>query len=137
MVDEGRVARLLRSIEERLDRLEQARDDVAPRRPEPIWLDGVKYLFVTAIEGCIDVGHHLAAAERWGAPDSNADTFRLLAEHGVLAPELAHRLGRAVRFRNVLVHQYAVVDDERVVAFLDELGDLRAFVERVSAWVVR
>ncbi len=31
-------------------------------------LDGVKYLFVTAIEGCVDVAQHIASAERLGAP---------------------------------------------------------------------
>lgn len=133
MVDEGRVARLLRGVEERIARLEQARSTDAAADD---WrLDAVKYLFVTAIEGCVDAAHHIAAAERWGAPDTNAAVFTVLAGHGVLDAELARSMGRAVGFRNVLVHQYAAVDDARVAAYLDELGDLRSFVEQVSAWL--
>lgn len=42
---------MLRSIDERIARL--AAEGAAPpeRRADPLWLDGIKYLFVTAIEG--------------------------------------------------------------------------------------
>ena len=136
MVDEGRVARLLRSIDERVGRLADERPKAAQRRHEPLWLDAIKYLFVTAIEGCVDVAHHMAAAERWGAPDTNAAAFELLARHGVIDDELAGRLAQAVGFRNVLVHQYVAVDDDRVVSALDDLDDLAGLVRQVSAWLI-
>ena len=41
----------------------------------------------------------------------------------------------AVGFRNVLVHQYVEVDDERVVDNLDRLDDLRRFVGDVARWL--
>lgn len=136
MVDEGRVARLLRDVEARIGRLDGQRGRTAEAVDQPLWLDGIKYLFVTAIEGCVDVAHHIAASERWEAPDTNAAAFGVLAAHDVLGEATARRLARAVGFRNVLVHQYAAVDDELVLAALDELDDLRAFVAQVSAWMV-
>ncbi len=136
MVDETRVARLLRGVEERLGRLDEARTDLGGQAGTPFLLDAVKYLFVTTIEGCVDVAHHIAASEQWGAPDTNAAAFALLADHGVIDAGLVRRMARAVGFRNVLVHQYAVVDDERVIASLDELDDLRRFVHQVSAWMI-
>lgn len=135
MVDEGRVARLLRGVDERVARLEQQRSTKLERH-DSLWLDGIKYLFVTAIEGCVDVAHHLAASERWEAPDTNAAAFVVLARHDVLESLLAQRMSLAVGFRNVLVHQYATVDDERVVAALDELDDLTMFVRQVGAWMI-
>lgn len=140
MVDEGRVARLLRGVDERVGRLDAARARLGGRaadQADSVELDAVKYLFVTAIEGCVDVAHHIAASERWAAPDTNADAFRVLAGHRVVDVETASRMAGAVGFRNVLVHQYATVDDERVVAYLSELDDLRAFVQQVSAWMTR
>lgn len=136
MVDEGRVARLLRGVEERVSRLAAQRANVPKRRHDTLWLDGIKYLFVTAIEGCVDVAHHLAASERWEAPDTNAAVFLVLSRHHVLDAALAERMSLAVGFRNVLVHQYATVDDERVIAGLDELDDLTRFAQQVSAWTV-
>lgn len=85
MVDEGRVSRLLRDITERTERLRAAASADAEERGD-LWLDAVKYLFVTAIEGCVDVAQHVAASERWRAPDSNGDAIRLLAEHDVVTP---------------------------------------------------
>lgn len=79
----------------------------------------------------------LAASERWGAPDTNAAAFDLLARHKVLDTDLARPLANAVGFRNVLVHQYAAVDNDRVIAALDELDDLAGFVQQVSAWLIR
>ena len=136
MVDEGRVARLLRGITDRSARLHAAaatRDETH----DPLWLDGVKYLFVTIIEGCVDVAHHLAASEKWRAPDSNAEALRAMGERGVIDTELAVQLASAVGFRNVLVHQYAVVDDDIVLAVLDRIDEFDRFVAATSAWVLQ
>ncbi len=56
----------------------------------------------------------------------------LLGRHQVLGHELAAALAEAVRFRNVLVHGYADVDDRRVVAHLSRLGDVAGFARRIS-----
>lgn len=136
MVDEGRVSRLLRNIAERTERLRSAAAQPEGDRVD-LWLDAVKYLFVTTIEACVDVAQHVASSERWRAPDSNADAIRLLGEHGVIDAGLAAALARAVGFRNVLVHQYAQVDDHIVVAALGRLDDFDRFVAGVSGWVVR
>jgi uncharacterized protein YutE (UPF0331/DUF86 family) len=92
----------------------------------------VKYIFVTLLEGCIDAAHHVCAAEGWRPASNNADAMLVLARHGVLSSDQAGALAQAVRFRNVLVHGYADVDDQRVVAYLDELEDMAAFVRRLT-----
>lgn len=135
MVDEARLARLLRAIDERVARLATAaRLDEATRGA--LWLEGVKYLFVTTIEACIDATHHITASDRLGAPDSNADALRLLGDHHIIDRDLAAALARAVGFRNVLVHQYTEVDDTIVVDALQQLDEFRQFVQQVSAWLV-
>jgi uncharacterized protein YutE (UPF0331/DUF86 family) len=63
VVDEGRVLRLLRSVTEDLAVLKQESAADETRRRDPIWLRGVNYTFVTAIEACVDVAQHICAAE--------------------------------------------------------------------------
>jgi len=133
VVDEPRVQRLLRRIVSDVAILRQLGATGDPH--EPVRLGAIKYAFVTSIEGCVRVAQHVAASEGWRAPDRNADAFAIFAEHDVLGAQLAARLARAVGFRNVLVHQYADVDDDRVVAMLGEVDDLEAFVTDVSRWV--
>lgn len=137
MVDETRILRLLRSAADDVAalRAEAAADDV--RRADPLWLRGVKYAFVTAIEACVDVAQHVCSSEGWGPPQDNGDAMRLLGRHGLLEPALADRMRQAVGFRNVLVHEYVTVDDDIVVSRLTDLGDLDEFARRVVAYLDR
>ncbi|MGH8902984.1 MAG: type VII toxin-antitoxin system HepT family RNase toxin [Egibacteraceae bacterium] len=90
-------------------------------------LDAVKYRFGTAIEGLIDAAHHLISSERLRAPSTYAEAFVVLGEAGFLDHELAGTAQEIARFRNLLVHGYAEVDDERVIGLLaTRLGDLDA-----------
>lgn len=135
MVDPVRLARLLQRLGEQLSILRQrAAEDRAALRADEVRLSGTKYRFVTAIEAVLDIAHHLLASELWGPAEDSAHGVRLLARHGVVEADLAERLARATGFRNVLVHGYAEVDDDLVVANLDELDDLQAFVDQVRAW---
>jgi uncharacterized protein YutE (UPF0331/DUF86 family) len=135
VVDERRVRRLLQRISEDLTYLgARAAADRAAIRGDVDRLAALKYVFVTAIEGCLDVAQHLCASEGWGPPATNAEALRLLGRHGVIPPELGDSLARAVGLRNVLVHGYADVDDDLVVAQLDRVGEIERFVASVSHW---
>lgn len=135
MVDEDRLLRLLDRIRADVDLLaQQAGRGITPT--DVIGVAGVKYLFITAIEGCTKVAHHIAAAEMWPAAETNGDAVRALGRQGVLSGELAERIAAAVGFRNLLVHQYADVDDERALGHLHELDDLRDFVATVTRWLL-
>jgi uncharacterized protein YutE (UPF0331/DUF86 family) len=138
VVDVDRLARLLDHIGRDTERLSHSAErDRHELLADPTALDAVKYRFVTALEGCLRVAHHVSASEGWGAPDTNAESMRLLARHGVLRAETAEQMARAVGFRNVLVHQYAEVRDDLVADRLGNLDDLAAFVRQVAAWVRR
>jgi uncharacterized protein YutE (UPF0331/DUF86 family) len=132
VVDELRLLRLLRAITDRIAVLRVEADADEARRSDPLWLPGIKYTFVTAIEACIDIAQHLCASEGWGPPETNSDAMSLLGRHGVLTEALADALRRAVGFRNVLVHDYVVVDDAVVTRQLQDLSDLEQFVGSIT-----
>jgi uncharacterized protein YutE (UPF0331/DUF86 family) len=135
VVDEARILRLLRGITDDLAILGRESAAKESRRADPIWLRGVKYTFVTAIEASIDIAQHICSAEGWGPPADNGDAMRLLGSHGVLTADLADALRKAVGLRNVLVHEYIQVSDDIVTARLHDLSDLERFVERVAAFI--
>ncbi len=132
MVDELRLLRLLRAVTDRLAILHAESAAGEARRRDPLWSAGIKYTFVTAIEACIDIAQHVCASEGWGPPDTNGDAMSLLGSHGLLTPELAQALRKAVGFRNVLVHNYVAVDDAVVAEQLDDLSDLEQFVAVIA-----
>jgi uncharacterized protein YutE (UPF0331/DUF86 family) len=129
--------RLLRGVTDDLAALKREAGAGEARRRDPMWLPGVKYTFVTAIEACVDVAQHICAAQGWGPPADNGDAVRLLGKHGVLGTELADPIRKAVGFRNVLVHEYVEVDDAIVVSRLGDVSDLEEFVREVAAYVTR
>lgn len=136
MVDGRRVRRLLQRVSDDLAYLHrQSHLDRTMLVQDFERLAALKYVFLTAIEGCLDVAQHLCASEGWGPPESNADAIRVLGRHAVLDPGLAEVMARAVGFRNLLVHRYVDIDDEKVVGFLDRLDDLTGFVAEVATWV--
>lgn len=135
MVDDVRVLRLLRAVSDDIAILDAEAAADSARRNDAMWLRGVKYTFVTAIEACVDVAQHLCAAEGWGPPADNGDAVRLLGDHAVLSAERANSLRQSVGFRNILVHEYVAVSDDIVIARLDDLSDLSAFIRDVAAWI--
>lgn len=100
-------------------------------------LRAVKYTFITAIEGVSRACQHIVVSQGWPVADTSADAVRELARHTVVDVELSEALARAIGFRNLLVHQYADVDDARVVANLVHVGDFDSFAEQVATWLGR
>jgi uncharacterized protein YutE (UPF0331/DUF86 family) len=84
-------------------------------------------LFV-AIQACLDLAAHWVADAGWEMPGTYADAFAALGEHGVIPRELATRLAGAAAFRNLVAHQYGVLEGRRVYALATaDLGDLDVF----------
>lgn len=84
-------------------------------------------LFV-AIQSCLDLAAHWLADAGWDMPGAYADVFTALARHAVIPDELATRLAAAAAFRNLVAHQYGVLDWRRVYALaITELGDFDTF----------
>jgi uncharacterized protein YutE (UPF0331/DUF86 family) len=92
-------------------------------------MGGVQHYLLLAIETELDLGSHIISSEGYAPPANYADIFRVLRDEHVIATGLAGRLMAMARFRNVLVHLYAEVDEARVLEILrNSLGDMDEFV---------
>jgi uncharacterized protein YutE (UPF0331/DUF86 family) len=129
MVDPLRVQAMLDRLGAEIAALQRlSRTPAADLLADEDLLAAVKYRFVVAIEVCIDLGSHVVASDGLRAPNDYADTFTSLAEGGLLSEETAALLRDTARFRNLLVHGYAKIDDSRVVEILkSRTDDLVAF----------
>jgi len=135
VVDEVRVARLLRSLDQGLGSLARRQNATPSERRNETWLLAVKYLFVTTIEACIDIAQHVCSTESLGTPTDNGDAIRRLGNAGIINAKTATAMVAAVGFRNVLVHEYVEVDDQIVVQRLQEHADRRDFGTQVGQWL--
>lgn len=90
-------------------------------------------LIQIAIEAAIDTCGLLVAGMRLGLPGEEDDLFEKLAAAGVVAEEMAGGLRRMKGLRNILVHEYARVDDRIVHETLRSgLPDLEEFARQVT-----
>jgi len=87
--------------------------------------DIVERNFQVAIEALIGLANHLVSVRAYRKPESNVDVFSVLEEEGVIDADLSGRMADWVRFRNILIHDYVMVDQRKVYRFLRELDDLR------------
>jgi uncharacterized protein YutE (UPF0331/DUF86 family) len=85
-----------------------------------------------SVEACLDIGRRIIAQERFRYPEDNADVFRVLYEEKVVSAQLLSALLEMARFRNLIVHNYAHIDDARVYGILKRhLGDFDAFARAI------
>ncbi len=91
-----------------------------------------------AIEACLDIGRRLIALEGFRYPEDNKDVFQVLREEDVVPEGLLPALLDMARFRNLIVHDYARIDDAKVYAILKKhLGDFDEFAKAIVAYLER
>lgn len=82
-----------------------------------------------AIQGCIDIGSHIISDEGWGVAGSLNEIFYILQDKGVISARLVEKMVSMVGFRNILVHEYEVVNLDIVYNILQtRLGDIEEFL---------
>ena len=95
-------------------------------------------LLQTAIEACLDIGKHIIAQERLRFPKDNQDVFTILGEEQIVPRTLLPRLQDMARFRNLLVHEYAKIDNAIVYGILKKrLGDFDEFARAIVEYLER
>lgn len=82
--------------------------------------DSAKYNFIVVIEAAIDLCSHLIAEKGWGTPEDYGDVFRIAGNAGLFDETFVEQLVEMAKFRNLIVHLYWKVDNERVYEILRE-----------------
>lgn len=122
------------------DAVRQLRELAQPPRDlfvaDPRVKNSAKYLLIVAAEAALDIGNHLAARRGARSPEDYADCMAIMAELGVIDDDLATRLMRMSRFRNLLVHLYARVNDGEVHRVIrEDLSDLERYLTSVGRYL--
>lgn len=133
-VDKDRLLSLIGEIEQALSILrEYGEADKESLIGNLKSLGSVKYYLIVAIEGCVDICNHIVAKERIGVPESYSDCFKILKNNEIISDVLSKELSNLAKFRNLLVHLYWKVDDEKVYELLQmKLDDIGRFIQQIS-----
>ena len=95
-------------------------------------VQAVKYTLFEIIESCIDIASHIISVKGFERAESYADMFEILKKNNIIESELSSKLSDMARFRNILVHSYAKVDNSKVLTFVkEELIDVENFIKEL------
>jgi uncharacterized protein YutE (UPF0331/DUF86 family) len=91
-----------------------------------------------ACQVCIDIGNYLVAYYGLRTPEKPENIFALLGQEALIPKELGEKMVGMVRFRNILVHGYLVVDPVKVQGVLtNDLGLFLEFAQAIEDLVER
>ncbi|MFB6294979.1 MAG: DUF86 domain-containing protein, partial [Candidatus Nanohaloarchaea archaeon] len=126
----------LERLEQRVSRLREHSDTTLDELEEDNTLrSAIERNFQVALEIVLDTCSMVVSYEELEKPDDYRDMILELGEAGILPDEFAERFEAAAGFRNVLVHQYADVDVERLHGYLTEnLDDFDTFAREIAAY---
>lgn len=137
MVDRAVVQRKLAALSEYRAQLQEfAEISVEAYRADWKTQRIVERTLQMMIELCADISGQVISDNGWRTPETYAETFRILGEHGVLTPEQTAIMEKMAKFRNIVVHQYETVDAEIVVLILRKhLDDFEKFSTAIDRMV--
>ncbi|MEW5758195.1 MAG: DUF86 domain-containing protein [Candidatus Omnitrophota bacterium] len=94
--------------------------------------DIVRINLLDAIQGCIDIASHIISDNDWGIPGSFSGLFDVLYEKKVISREMLEIMCSMAGFRNVIVHEYAKIDMNKVFnIFTNQLSDIEKYLEEI------
>jgi uncharacterized protein YutE (UPF0331/DUF86 family) len=118
------------------DALQILRDILAKRFEELTLYErlSLRYLVIQLVEASASICVRILSSFYNEVAEGFPQCFARLGAKGVLPEDLASRLASAARLRNLLVHRYWVISDERVYESVKNgLRDFEDFVARVRA----
>lgn len=124
----------------KLDEVEQYLSEIYTNMPQsyeeykanPLLRRAMERLLQITIEACIDTCAILVKEMKLGLPSSDEDFIDKLKDK-VLSEENVSNLKMMRKFRNILVHGYAKIDDCKVFKILKEnMTDIEKFLDEVK-----
>ena len=88
-------------------------------------------LLQITIECVIDICNILISELRLGLPSDEEEIFDKLSKNKIISKKLGNKLNDMKGFRNILVHKYGLIDDERAFENLGELSDFEDFKDEI------
>lgn len=124
----------LKRLEENLRVLGKFKDDytlkdvIADKVTE--W--ALRYGLLESIQIIIDLSCSFVAEKNLGIPKNYSECIMLIVSNKYLDKDLGERIMRMVGLRNLLVHEYGIIDVQRLYEYLDHLNDIRDFAIAIS-----
>ena len=93
---------------------------------------GLRYGLFESIQIIIDLACSIVAEKNLGIPKNYSECIGFLKSNNYLEKELGERIMGMIGLRNLLVHEYGIIDVKRLFEYLDHLEDIKDFAVSIS-----
>lgn len=124
----------LKLLEENISILENIKEDVkleditANKRYE--W--ELRYGLFESIQIMIDISCKIASHYNLGNPQNYRECIELLGKFNFLNTLHVKKYISMIGLRNLLIHEYAAIDSEKLYAFLESIDDFKNFIKEIK-----
>jgi len=96
----------------------------------------VKHLLLESIEACSNICIHISAKKLFKAPSSFSECFEILHKSKITDEDLSSRLRKMARFRNILLHRYWEIENQKILGYArNDLGDFEQFLRSIAKYL--
>jgi uncharacterized protein YutE (UPF0331/DUF86 family) len=120
----------LTRLEENLKTLNEIKkdyslDDIISNKVDE-W--GLRYGLFESIQIIIDLSCHIVSEKNLGTPKNYSDCISYLISNKYLSKKLGEKIKKMIGLRNLLIHEYGIIDTKKLIQYLDQLDDISKFV---------
>ena len=99
-------------------------------------LDATERNLEVTIQTCIDIASHIVAQIALEKPNENKELFSILAKHNIISKSLSVRLMLMSGLRNILVHEYLEVEEEKIYdSIKNDLEDVIEYAKNIELFL--
>ncbi len=95
----------------------------------------LRYGFLESIQIIIDVSCHIVVHQNLGNANTYADCITLLRKFNYINASHEKALKGMAGLRNLLVHEYVIIDIEKLYEMLQHLDDFKKFIEAIEQYL--
>jgi len=89
---------------------------------------GLRYGLFESIQIIIDLACHITAEKNLGTPKNYSDCISLLISNKYLTQDLGKKIISMIGLRNLLIHEYGIIEIEKLWEYLNYLDDIENFI---------
>lgn len=95
----------------------------------------LRYGLLESIQIVIDIACHIVGKYNLGNPNSYGNCVELLVKFNYIDENLGKNIRSMIKLRNLLAHEYTMIDVKKLSSYLGLLADFRNFIRSVSGYL--
>lgn len=123
----------LTRLEDNLKTLKQLKDnytqnDILNNKVDE-W--GLRYGLFESIQIIIDIACHVVSEKNLGTPKNYSECISFLVSNKYLKTDSGEKIIRMTGLRNLLIHEYGIIEVSKLFEYLDHLEDISDFIYEI------